>query len=129
MTGFELPMLVEMDNSGVCHLANSWSVGGRTRHVDVRMFLLRELKEDGLLAFKHVSVRRTSPTFLPKMWMPQLCINTQSNFVEKMTCTVCSRSLEAKEGCGSFVRLQDLFKWENCGTLIFTNMVYTSEQT
>jgi hypothetical protein len=31
--------------------------------------------------------------------------------------------------CGSFVRLQDLFKWENCGTLIFTNMVYTSEQT
>jgi hypothetical protein len=31
--------------------------------------------------------------------------------------------------CRSFVRLQDLFKWENCGTLIFTNMVYTSEQT
>jgi hypothetical protein len=31
--------------------------------------------------------------------------------------------------CRSFVRLQDLFKWENCGTLIFTNMVYTPEQT
>ena len=51
----ELPMLVEMDNSGARDLANSWSVGGRTRHVDVRMFFLRELKEDGLLAFKHVS--------------------------------------------------------------------------
>jgi hypothetical protein len=48
----ELPMLVEMDNSGVRNLVNSWSVGGRTRHVDVRMFFLRELKEDGLLAFK-----------------------------------------------------------------------------
>jgi hypothetical protein len=53
----ELPMLVEMDNSGARDLANIWSVGGRTRtrHVDVRMFFLRELKEDGLLAFKHVS--------------------------------------------------------------------------
>ena len=51
----ELPMLVEMDNSGARDLANSWSVGGRTRHVDVCMFFLRELKEDGLLSFKHVS--------------------------------------------------------------------------
>ena len=51
----ELPMLVEMDNSGARDLANSWSVGGRTRHVDVRMFFLWELKEDGQLAFKHVS--------------------------------------------------------------------------
>jgi hypothetical protein len=50
-------MLVEIDNSnsGARDLANSWSVGGRTRHVDVHMFFLRELKEDGLLSFKHVS--------------------------------------------------------------------------
>ena len=50
----ELPMLVEMDNSGAKDLANSWSVGGRTRHVDVRMFFLRELKEDGMITIKHV---------------------------------------------------------------------------
>ena len=50
----KLPMIVEMDNSGARDLANSWSVGGRTRHVDVRMFFLRELKEDGLVAFKHI---------------------------------------------------------------------------
>ncbi|KAL7480971.1 hypothetical protein ACHAW6_006644 [Cyclotella cf. meneghiniana] len=31
----ELPMTVEMDNSGARDLANSWSIGGRTRHVDV----------------------------------------------------------------------------------------------
>ncbi len=31
----ELPMLAEMDNSGARNLANSWSVGGQTRHVDV----------------------------------------------------------------------------------------------
>ena len=51
----QLPMLVEMDNSGAKDLANSWSVGGRTRHVDVRMYFLRELKEDGLISIKHVA--------------------------------------------------------------------------
>lgn len=32
----DLPMTAEMDNSGVRDLANSWSVGGRTRHVDMQ---------------------------------------------------------------------------------------------
>ena len=32
----ELPMVLEMDNSGAVDIANSWSVSGRTRHVDVR---------------------------------------------------------------------------------------------
>jgi hypothetical protein len=50
----ELPMLVELDNSGARDLANSWSVGGRTCHFDVRMFFLRELKEEGLVVFKHI---------------------------------------------------------------------------
>ena len=52
----QLPMVVEMDNSGARDLANSWSVGCRTRHVDVRMFFLRELKEDGLIVFKHIDI-------------------------------------------------------------------------
>jgi hypothetical protein len=50
----ELPMLAEMDNSGAQDLANSWRVGGRTRHVDVWMFFLRELKEEGMAMFKYV---------------------------------------------------------------------------
>jgi hypothetical protein len=33
----------------------SWSVGGRTRHVDVRMYSLRELKDDGLIVIRHIS--------------------------------------------------------------------------
>jgi hypothetical protein len=47
-------MLGEMDNSDKRDLANSWSIGGRTRHVDVQMFFLRELKEDRMVAFKHI---------------------------------------------------------------------------
>eukprot|EP00984_Skeletonema_dohrnii_P034690 scaffold33638_cov142-Skeletonema_dohrnii-CCMP3373.AAC.8 len=50
----ELPMVLEMDNKGAVDLANNWSVGGRTRHVDVKNHYLRELKEQNLLIIKHV---------------------------------------------------------------------------
>ena len=32
----ELPMILECDNKGAVDLANNWTAGGRTRHVDVR---------------------------------------------------------------------------------------------
>jgi hypothetical protein len=50
----KLPMTLWMDNKGAVDLANSWSVGGRTRHVDVRMHFLREMKDQGLLQIKHL---------------------------------------------------------------------------
>ncbi len=31
----KLLMVLEMDNQGAVYLANNWSVGGRTRHIDV----------------------------------------------------------------------------------------------
>jgi hypothetical protein len=42
------PMILKLDNKGAHDLAHNWTIGGRTRHVDVRMNFLRELKEDGL---------------------------------------------------------------------------------
>ena len=51
----DLPMLLEMDNKGAVDLANNWSMGGRTRHVDVRNHFLREVKDEGLIMVKHVS--------------------------------------------------------------------------
>ena len=48
------PMILEMDKKGAVDLANNWSVGGRTRHVDVRNNFLRELKDQSLLLVKHV---------------------------------------------------------------------------
>jgi len=50
----ELPMVLEMDNSGTVDISNSWSVGGRTRHVDIRNSFLRELKDQGMLVIKHI---------------------------------------------------------------------------
>jgi len=51
----KLPMVLEMDNKGAVDLANSLSVGGRTRHVDVRMHYLRQLKDEGMIVIRHIS--------------------------------------------------------------------------
>jgi hypothetical protein len=49
-----LAMTLWMDNKGAVDLATSWSVGGHTHHVDVRMHFLREMKDQGLLQMKHL---------------------------------------------------------------------------
>ena len=46
-------MILEMDNKGAVELANNWSVGGHTRHVDWTFFLCK-LKDQGLLTIKHL---------------------------------------------------------------------------
>jgi len=51
----KLPMILEIDNKGTVDLANNWSVGGRTRHIDVRQVFLRELKESGILIVKWIA--------------------------------------------------------------------------
>ena len=48
----KVPMLLEMDNKGAVDLANNWTVGGRTRHIETRQLFLRELKEEGVLSIK-----------------------------------------------------------------------------
>jgi hypothetical protein len=50
----ELPMLLKIDNSGAVDLANNWNTGGRTRHVDVRNYFLRELRDEGVIRVSHV---------------------------------------------------------------------------
>jgi hypothetical protein len=41
----ETPMVLQMDNKGAVDLINSFSVGGRTHHIDVRQCFLQELEE------------------------------------------------------------------------------------
>jgi hypothetical protein len=36
------PMILEIDNKGAVDLMHNWSVGGRTRHVEVRQYFLRD---------------------------------------------------------------------------------------
>ena len=59
-------MLLEMDNKRAVNLANNWSVGGRTRHMDVRNHFLPELKDDGLLVIKHLPGDENDPDIFTK---------------------------------------------------------------
>jgi hypothetical protein len=36
----KLPMVLKMDGQLAVYLANKWSIGGRTRHIDVRSVFL-----------------------------------------------------------------------------------------
>jgi hypothetical protein len=47
----QLPMILEADNKGVVDLVNNYSVGGRTHHVEMRNYFLRQLKEDNVIKF------------------------------------------------------------------------------
>ena len=49
------PMILRVDNKGAHDLAHNWSIGGRTRHVDVRINFLRELKEEGTLVLEWIA--------------------------------------------------------------------------
>ena len=51
----ELPMILEVDNKSVKDIANNWTTGGRTRHIEVKQYFLRELKEAGLIHVKWIS--------------------------------------------------------------------------
>jgi hypothetical protein len=48
------PMILENDNKGAVDLTHNWSVGGRTRHVEVLQYFLRDLKEDGIIWSKWI---------------------------------------------------------------------------
>jgi hypothetical protein len=43
------PMILQIDNKGAVDLANNWSIGGRTRHMEVRQYFLRDLKMEGTI--------------------------------------------------------------------------------
>jgi hypothetical protein len=62
----KLPMVLEVDNKGAKDLTNNWSAGGRMRHVDVRQFFLRDLKEDGLVVVKWISTDDNSSDLFTK---------------------------------------------------------------
>lgn len=52
----DLPMIIEMENSGDFNIAKCWSAGKRTHHVDVCNYFLHELKNHGLLMVRHMPV-------------------------------------------------------------------------
>jgi hypothetical protein len=50
----QLPMILEIDSKGAVDFINSFRVGGRTCHIDVKQCFLRELKEAKQLIFNWI---------------------------------------------------------------------------
>ena len=75
------PMILKLDNSGAHDLAHNWSIGGRTRHVDVRMHFLRELKEEGLIVCDWVSGEENPADLFTKNLQGPLFNKHASNYV------------------------------------------------
>jgi hypothetical protein len=44
-----MPIVIEVDNKAVVDLTNGWSSSSTTKHMDVRIMFLRELKEEGII--------------------------------------------------------------------------------
>ena len=68
----ELPMVLEVGKMGAVHLANNWSVSGRTIHIDVRQCFLRETKEKNLIVVKWIpGTKNVADLFTKNLSGPQ----------------------------------------------------------
>ena len=45
--------MLEIGNKGAADLCSSWPAGGRTRHISVKQYFLRDLKEAGIVRIIH----------------------------------------------------------------------------
>jgi hypothetical protein len=67
----KLPMILRVDNRGAVDLVNNWSVGGRTRHVDVHYWYLRDLKEQGIVNVEWIGTEyQTADLFTKNLRKP-----------------------------------------------------------
>ena len=50
----KLPMLIECDNKGAVDLVNGYQVGAGTKHIDIRNFFVRVLKDEGIIVVRWI---------------------------------------------------------------------------
>ena len=60
------PMILEVDNKGAKDLTHNWAAGGRTRHAEVKVYFLREMKEAGLILVKWIPTKMNSTNMFTK---------------------------------------------------------------
>ena len=86
----ELPMLLEGDNKGVVDLVNNWRIGGRTRHIGVRINFLKELKETGIVKGKWIPTEENCADIFTKnlsgatfeKHVGRMCKDEDSNLIQ-----------------------------------------------
>jgi Reverse transcriptase (RNA-dependent DNA polymerase) len=79
----KLPMKLMIDNKGAKDLINNWSVGGRTRHIDVRYFFLREMKEKNIVKIEWIKSENNPSDLFTKNLNNQLFKKHSEVFIGK----------------------------------------------
>lgn len=63
---FEEPLQINVDNQGAMCLAKNQITSDRSKHIDLRYFFLREMVDEGKVAFKYVPSERNLADMLTK---------------------------------------------------------------
>ena len=77
-------MILEMDNKGAVDMANNWSVGGRTKHIDVKYLWLRELKEQSIIRVVWTSAELNDADLFTKNLPAPVFTSMPKSLLERM---------------------------------------------
>jgi hypothetical protein len=80
----EFPIEVKVDNTGAIYIANNYSIGQRTKHIDVRAHFVREYIEDGILKVVFVRTDDNDADIYTKNTSEELFIKHASKNVESI---------------------------------------------
>ena len=75
-----IPMILNVDNKGARDLMNNWSVGGRTQHINVKYYFLRDLKEQNIVKVEWIPSGENSSDMFTKNLPTDLFAKHSSNF-------------------------------------------------
>ena len=75
-------MKLEIDNKGTVDFINNWTIGGPVRNVDVRLYFLRELKENGIIDTKWVTNKKMCADIFTKNLGGPEFLHRASKFVK-----------------------------------------------
>ena len=72
-------MLIKCDNKGAVDLVNGHSIGGNTKHIDVRILNLRDHKDKGLLKVERIPMESNEQTWVQRRVDRQVLTHIQRN--------------------------------------------------
>jgi uncharacterized protein (UPF0216 family) len=78
----KLPIILNMDNTGAIYLANNYSTGPRTKHVDIHTHYVIELIINGILKIEFVKSEDNDAGIFPKNVSEELFEKHTSKFID-----------------------------------------------
>ena len=67
-----LPMIIKVDNTGAIYLANNYTAGQRTKHIDIRVHYVREYIHEGIIRVEFVKSENNDAEILRKNTMEEI---------------------------------------------------------